>query len=201
MTKEELLNKIENPEIREIVGELIEENRQLETRIQQLEKDQLTQLYNRHKLPDFVEANCSVVLCDIDNFKRVNDKCGHDVGDAVLKTLSGVFMDYLFLRDKFEQLKPTEASYKEKGTPYRMGGDEFLLVLENCPLEEAKEKCALIRDEFLRRCKESPNISVDDIGLTMGFAYSETRESMEQITKRADVEMYKEKSTKGVART
>jgi diguanylate cyclase (GGDEF)-like protein len=85
--------------------------------------DPLTGLLNRHALvPRFVELShqarlthqpVCLVLCDVDNFKAINDEHGHDCGDAVL-------------RDIAYELRKRLRSFE---LVYRLGGEEFLMVL------------------------------------------------------------------------
>jgi diguanylate cyclase (GGDEF)-like protein len=79
----------------------------------------------------------SVVLVDVDHFKRVNDSYGHLAGDLVLKEISTIFM---------RSLRP----YDCVG---RYGGEEFLVILPNCGSENA-----LLRTEQLRAAVESARI-------------------------------------------
>ena len=91
--------------------------------------DPLTGLLNRHALvPRFVEISLqarltgqpvSLVLCDVDGFKAVNDEHGHDRGDAVL-------------RDVAYELRKRLRSFE---LVYRLGGEEFLIVLPGIGLE------------------------------------------------------------------
>ena len=93
--------------------------------------DPLTGLLNRHALvPRFVEIShqarltgqpVSMVLCDVDNFKAINDEHGHDRGDAVL-------------RDIAYELRKRLRSFE---LVYRLGGEEFLIVLPGIGLEAA----------------------------------------------------------------
>ena len=74
-----------------------------------------------------------VVLClDLDRFKAVNDSCGHDAGDALLRSLGPLFSRHLRKRD----------------TLARLGGDEFGVLLENCPPAEARRIAEEIRADF-----------------------------------------------------
>jgi len=95
----------------------------------QAKHDALTGLVNRrefmHRLENALthskRDDASYVLCylDLDQFKIVNDTVGHAAGDALLKELSGILYSRLRTRD----------------TLSRVGGDEFALLLENCPLD------------------------------------------------------------------
>jgi diguanylate cyclase (GGDEF)-like protein/PAS domain S-box-containing protein len=74
-----------------------------------------------------------VVLClDLDHFKVVNDSCGHDAGDTLLRSLGPLLSRHLRKRD----------------TLARLGGDEFGILLENCPPGEAQRIAEEIRAEF-----------------------------------------------------
>ena len=78
-------------------------------------RDVLTGLRNRRGLDELIEAagDCTVLVCDIDGFKGINDRHGHEVGDRVLERFAEVLR---------EQTRPTDAAV-------RLGGDEFCVVL------------------------------------------------------------------------
>lgn len=95
--------------------------------------DPLTGLLNRHALASRVEElvqrsavtsePIGVIIADIDHFKRINDEHGHQVGDSVLKDLA-----YLLRKE----LRAFDLAY-------RIGGEEFLLLLPGADLEETRE--------------------------------------------------------------
>ena len=101
--------------------------------------DPLTGLLNRHALvPRFVEIShqarltgqpVSMVLCDVDGFKAINDEHGHDRGDAVL-------------RDIAYELRKRLRSFE---LVYRLGGEEFLIVLPGVGLEPARATAERLR--------------------------------------------------------
>jgi diguanylate cyclase (GGDEF)-like protein len=68
---------------------------------------------------------------DLDNFKVINDSCGHDAGDALLRHLGPRLTRHLRQRD----------------TLARLGGDEFGFLLEHCPLVEARRIAERLREE------------------------------------------------------
>src|SRR4029077_5982200 len=94
------------------------------------------------------------VLCylDLDRFKLVNDSCGHEAGDALLKRISQLLNSHMRKRD----------------TLARLGGDEFGLLLENCTLAEAEKIAEALRREIeeLRFAWENQNFSV---GVSIGL--------------------------------
>jgi diguanylate cyclase (GGDEF)-like protein len=102
-------------------------------------RDQLTGLYNRHYLTDALmkkvaRANrhndpLSIIIVDIDHFKNVNDVHGHLAGDDVLKEVAAVI----------------GGTARREDIAARFGGEEFILVLENCTLEDAALKAEGLR--------------------------------------------------------
>jgi diguanylate cyclase (GGDEF)-like protein len=101
--------------------------------------DPLTGLLNRHALmPRFIEIShqariakqpVCMVLCDVDGFKEVNDEYGHDRGDAVL-------------RDVAYELRKRLRSFE---LVYRLGGEEFLIVLPGIDREGGREVAERLR--------------------------------------------------------
>ncbi|QQN74349.1 GGDEF domain-containing protein [Croceicoccus sp. YJ47] len=99
----------------------------------QAEHDDLTGLFNRRMFDEVakqVEGRTgSVIMCDIDRFKGVNDAYGHQVGDDVIRTVASIFTLY--------------GDYAG-----RLGGEEFALLLVDTPQEEAALIAEAIRLEF-----------------------------------------------------
>jgi diguanylate cyclase (GGDEF)-like protein len=98
--------------------------------------DPLTGVRNRRELDDTIEAlaagpgGVSLLLCDLDNFKRVNDMYGHDTGDQVLECFGQVL----------------RAHSRADDVPFRIGGEEFCLLLPRIDADGA-----LVAGERLRR--------------------------------------------------
>jgi diguanylate cyclase (GGDEF)-like protein len=128
----------------------------------QAQHDDLTGLINRREfesrlervLTDLEDARPQHVLCylDLDQFKLVNDTCGHGAGDELLKQISVLFAHRV----------------RDKDTLARVGGDEFGLLLENCSLSDAQQICndllKLVRDyRFVHEDK------VFNVGLSIGM--------------------------------
>lgn len=105
-------------------------------------RDPLTGLHNRRHLSETlpgVLARCArlktaltLVMIDIDHFKQINDTHGHPAGDAMLKALAQLLLGQV----------------RQGDTVCRMGGEEFLLVLENAPLQPAWERAQILRAAF-----------------------------------------------------
>ncbi len=93
--------------------------------------DSLTGLINRHRFEQRLtmalrnakdwNSEHALLYLDLDQFKVVNDTCGHVAGDELLKQLALVLQDHV----------------RESDTLARLGGDEFGLLLENCPIDQA----------------------------------------------------------------
>jgi diguanylate cyclase (GGDEF)-like protein len=101
----------------------------------QASHDALTNLVNRGEFEQRLkqalamayERNIDHALCylDLDQFKIINDTCGHKAGDELLKQITQVILRHV----------------RDRDTLGRLGGDEFGLLLENCSLENALEIC------------------------------------------------------------
>src|SRR5262249_44565109 len=101
--------------------------------------DALTHLWNRGMILDLLsrelnrshreQENIGVILCDLDHFKAINDTHGHLIGDEVL-------------RETARRLLGSVRSYDYVG---RYGGEEFLIMLSNCPAHHAIHRAEQIR--------------------------------------------------------
>lgn len=101
--------------------------------------DHLTGLYNRHSLydigPKYIsnahrqKTPLSLMMIDLDHFKRINDTKGHSVGDIVLREISAVLRDECRTED----------------IAARFGGEEFIMLLGNCDVDNAAVKAETLR--------------------------------------------------------
>lgn len=145
-------------------------------------KDQLTQVYNRNYMQKHLKEKIdqgttfSLVLGDIDFFKKINDTYGHLAGDEVLKVISKILKSNLSKKDRI----------------YRYGGEEFLIYLEGMTEIESLALVSKIKNDI-----EAATIISDDITLrvTMSFGCYETvsGESMKAVIEKADEALYSSK--------
>ncbi len=139
-------------------------------------KDPLLDIYNRRILKDIANKDYegTLLYLDLDNFKSVNDKYGHDMGDRLLK--------------KF--VSTVKGLLRSEDIILRYGGDEFIIYLRNTDIETAEKIAQRIREkikeEFL------------DYGVTVSIGVVELEENAtiyEKISE-ADKKMYEEKRRK-----
>ncbi|WP_210407394.1 GGDEF domain-containing protein, partial [Hydrocoleum sp. CS-953] len=151
-------------------------------------RDVLTGLFNRRYLDEslkqeIIKAKCnqqplSVIMVDVDHFKRFNDTYGHDVGDIVLRELGR------FLQQKV----------RGYDIACRYGGEEMTLILINTPVSVAKERaesiCSGVRELSLKnQDKILPSVTVS-LGVAC-FPLDGT--TGEEIVQRADRALYQAK--------
>lgn len=168
-----------------------------ETRVRELEQelqrvnglircDQLTGALNRRGLEDRFAREVqdahrqnhplSLVMLDVDDFRLVNTRFGHPGGDAVLRHLVELARNTLRAAD----------------TVARFGGEEFVILMPNATLYEARASVARIQQALTLR---PPQFDGQRIGLTFSGGVAECRpdETLDDVVKRADTALYQAK--------
>ena len=118
----------------------------------------------------------SLLLCDIDNFKKFNDNWGHQTGDQVLRLVASCLSE----------------NVKGRDTAARYGGEEFGVVLRGTPLPDAKRIAEQIRHavEARRLVKKSTGDILGTITISIGVAQFSANEKAETAVRRADSCLY-----------
>ena len=146
--------------------------------------DDLTQIYNRRKFFELAKEEISrnsrykhgltIIIIDIDHFKKINDLHGHQLGDMALQRVTSTISSLIRDTDIFG----------------RIGGEEFSLVLPETPKQAAEEFA-----ERMRRCIENekhPNI--ERITVSMGLTQLYDDDTYESAFSRADIALYAAKN-------
>jgi diguanylate cyclase (GGDEF)-like protein len=144
--------------------------------------DALTNVFNRHGIERFVETlhatrvPASVIVIDIDHFKRVNDQRGHYGGDRVLRKMGEILRAHTRNTDGLG----------------RWGGEEFVLVCPGASLEKAAE----LAEKLRQRIAQTNFIPEDPLPITASFgvAASHADQNFEDAFRQADEALYLAKS-------
>lgn len=157
--------------------------------------DELTELYNRRYVENFMEEQFeayqedgtpfSVILLDLDKFKPINDTYGHDAGDIALIEFSNLL---------------TEHS-RGKDIGGRFGGDEFVCVLPDTTYEEAIPQGQYLAGQLDSLIIETPDGDSIDLKGSMGLgtvSRDRPKDSFEEVLKEADEKLYEAKEVEGV---
>jgi diguanylate cyclase (GGDEF)-like protein len=114
----------------------------------------------------------AIIILDLDHFKEINDEFGHDAGDAALKEFS----------------RKLRKAIRSCDVPVRMGGDEFLVILPECPRDKA--------NVILSRLG-TPEVAINSqklaIRYSVGRAQHQVTDSIKSMLKRADEGLYAQK--------
>lgn len=155
------------------------------------QRDFLTGVFNRKTFEKYVDeqiALCRVkkfdmclMMIDIDHFKQFNDRFGHLLGDEVLKTVARTLTDILKGRDVVA----------------RFGGEEFIVILPETPLEGAMKVAEMIRaaiaSKELKRRDTGENYGT--ITVSMGVSRFRETDTLPTLIKRADDALYVAKNS------
>ncbi len=145
-------------------------------------RDALTGALNRHQLDTFLQkaldgqarfSPSSIAVIDVDYFKSVNDRLGHDVGDEVLKQLVAAL----------------NRGTRKLDLLFRLGGDEFLLLFDHTSASVA----STVLQEITTAIKKEPFPKGVKISLSIGVAECVSSDDMESWFKRADLALYRSK--------
>ncbi|TWT00567.1 diguanylate cyclase [Planomicrobium sp. CPCC 101079] len=183
------ISPLENSKGRLIIFTDITEVKRLQVQLEhQAYFDELTQIYNRRAFLRQAERNFeaakknlspfTVLLVDIDHFKRVNDTYGHDIGDQVLVHVAKVFQKQLTEGEVFA----------------RYGGEEFVIALDGCTEKEAEELADGLRMHLALQplVTEKRAISVT-LSIGVAAAREEAEESLSRLLNKADKALYEAK--------
>ncbi|MFW2440809.1 MAG: diguanylate cyclase [Arenicellales bacterium] len=146
--------------------------------------DGLTGIYNRTKLEEISDLEIqkaqrydkplSLIMFDVDRFKKINDTFGHIVGDEVLKKLTEL----------------VESSLRRVDTFARWGGEEFIILVPETELKDAGHLA-----EKLRKLIEATSFrTIGSLTCSFGVAQLDNTEKLSQVTERADKALYTAKS-------
>lgn len=161
---------------------------QLATRFEFAAKhDALTGLFNRREGHSRLEGeyerylrnnrSFSVLLMDIDLFKKVNDNYGHQAGDAMIKLVANTLCN----------------ECRKVDTPARWGGEEFLVILPETDTLEATQIANRIRQSFAGQSIEFDGRTVSAT-ISIGVATIQGSESSDRVLQRADEALYRAKT-------
>lgn len=163
-----------------LIGDLIKKNMMLENMAL---KDELTGLFNRHSLDQTIVAEMqrqnryqepvTLIMLDLDHFKTVNDRFGHDAGDMVLVEAA---------RRVIKGIRSTDFLF-------RWGGEEFLILMPNTSLEGA----AFVADKLRCALLGAPIEPVGTVTASFGVAERKPGESREDWFRHVDQAMYRAK--------
>ncbi len=148
--------------------------------------DPLTKLSNRRKFTqvyndemariDRREESLSLLLLDLDHFKKVNDTYGHKVGDEVLQATG----------------KYLQTHCRPYDTAARWGGEEFIILLPNTSEPDALDIADRIRNDFYSGVKLSTEVKLT---VSIGVCQYQKGDSLETFTERADKALYEAKNS------
>ena len=170
-------------------------HRQMENRLRELSvTDSLSGLFNQRHFYAMLskeierarryDRELSMICFDLDHFKQCNDRLGHLEGDTVIRMIGDILRE----------------SLRKSDFAFRYGGDEFMVLMPETDMADARYTADRIRESFVSRwsfshlCKTGGLIPVT---LSMGIAMLSTDESAEIFIKRADLAMYEAKRAGG----
>jgi len=144
-----------------------------------LEKDPLTDIYRKNYLNDIAlnlinkQERFALIVLDLDDFKKINDTYGHQVGDKVLQDFVNLVKKYIRKDDIFA----------------RWGGEEFLLLMRDTTPKDVKRRIEYIRKKVDKHLFDT----VEHITCSFGIACANKEDDMESLLYRADKALYEAK--------
>jgi len=153
-------------------------------------KDAMTGLYNRRFLEEFIDTianqakrdntTYSVLMLDVDFFKKVNDTYGHDIGDKVIVKIGEVIL----------------SNIRESDLGIRYGGEEFVILLHNANDEGTRAIASKIHSEFAELAFDVGNGKTIQKTMSIGIAkFPKDGDTIWKCIKYADTALYVAKTT------
>ncbi len=155
---------------------------------EQAMRDKLTGLYNRHYVQEWFDLELrraqrhgrpiAAIMLDVDHFKRFNDGFGHEAGDLVLRELAGAL----------------KRSTRGSDVASRYGGEEFLVLLPECPLDAALRKAEQLREEVAKLELRYDGRPLGPVSVSLGVAaFPDHAKESEELLRHADEALYEAK--------
>lgn len=181
-------NKIQRNLFKSLINDYVKLTKKLEDNLEHVtrlsETDHLTKAYNRLKFNEVVKmeiirskrykTDLSIIMFDIDFFKKINDTYGHDSGDVVLVEIS----------------KLVKSLMREVDIFCRWGGEEFMVLLLNTSL-----KFAVLVAERIRKSIYNLNIEgIEKVSCSFGVVSFDFEENLDVFIKRVDDKLYTAKN-------
>jgi diguanylate cyclase (GGDEF)-like protein len=145
--------------------------------------DPLTHLANRREFVDRLRAEvalgtpCVLLFCDLDDFKGINDRYGHDAGDRLL----------------VEVARRLDGCVGRRHVVSRFGGDEFVILLVGASMADAEVIRSCVVTELTRAYDQVDGATV---GVSIGVMSAESGRDPDQLIRSADHAMYREKAAR-----
>lgn len=146
-------------------------------------QDSLTRLGNRRHFDEQLHKamhqarrkhrQLGLIVGDLDRFKAINDTFGHSVGDEVLQ----------------EFAKALSASVRDSDSVFRMGGDEFAMIIEDA----CDQSLRIIESRLLSAVKRSPVLQKYQVSCSLGSSFFNRTDNDKTFFDRADQDLYRQK--------
>lgn len=150
--------------------------------------DPLTGLFNRRAMDAHLEElmtseagnTMSVIMVDIDHFKKINDTYGHPLGDVVIRNVAQTILKCI----------------RGDDIAVRFGGEEFVVLLPDTTLDGATKVAETIRSRIaaLRLVRRHDNFRLDPFTVSLGVATRKPEDSQDSLFQRADQALYQSKN-------
>jgi len=178
-------------DLSQVIEEIGRQQGVLRKLVQKVHEDPLTGVLNRRawerdleQLSKDIQGNegrfYTIVIADLDNFKAINDRYGHPVGDAVLRQFASVLHEH----------------FSRFGAVYRYGGDEFTIIVKDAEAEFVKRELERLRKRLASAVFVALGGRVK-IRLTasFGFAQGDSNRDVKEIISQADEMLYRAKDS------
>ncbi|UAK19919.1 MULTISPECIES: diguanylate cyclase [Kluyvera] len=149
--------------------------------------DPLTGLRNRHHLEDMLGTQLnlamrskeplSCLMIDIDHFKHINDRFGHEAGDGVIKSVAAIIQRVV----------------RDQGTAFRYGGEEFLVLLNGMDEEAASRVATDIYNGVREMALRFAGTDIGHVDVSIGVASYPEHVQSDNLLRAADVALYRAK--------
>jgi diguanylate cyclase (GGDEF)-like protein len=173
----------------EIIHDMIEQKHNIEVLREEASQDSMTRLHNHERFREFLkheigraeryDIELSVMMCDIDDFKAINDTFGHLAGDRVIKAAANCL----------------KAQLRESDLIARYGGEEFAFILPHTSSKRAYEIAERLRKKIAGlKLKYRKQLITLTISFGIASLQKGERISVDDLIRRADKALYKAKS-------